>query len=237
MDDYKVRLDVFEGPLDLLLHLIKELEIDIYDIPMKVLTRQYMEYIEEMKELEINVASEYLLMASELLKIKSHTLLPGPAYAEEPFEDPRESLMEQLIEYQNFKQYAEQLSMMKQESERLYIKPPEEYEEVDVSEDEMDVSISELLVAYQKVRSRVALDQPKNVVINHERYTRKMAESFISEHFTDRDSLAFHELFNFNESKSKVVAVFIVLLDYVKEGQMRICRVQGGDYKIERLFE
>ncbi|MHC0552362.1 segregation and condensation protein A [Salinicoccus sp. CNSTN-B1] len=123
MDDYKVRLDVFEGPLDLLLHLIKELEIDIYDIPMKVLTRQYMEYIEEMKELEINVASEYLLMASELLKIKSHTLLPGPAYAEEPFEDPRESLMEQLIEYQNFKQYAEQLSMMKQESERLYIKP------------------------------------------------------------------------------------------------------------------
>ncbi len=76
---------------------------------MKTLTKQYMEYIDEMKELEINVASEYLVMASELLKIKSHMLLPEPPHLEEEYEDPRESLMEQLIEYQNYKQYAEQL--------------------------------------------------------------------------------------------------------------------------------
>ena len=76
MSSYKVRLDVFEGPLDLLLHLIKELEIDIYDIPMKLLTEQYMEYINQMKVLELNVAADYLVMASELLKIKSHMLLP-----------------------------------------------------------------------------------------------------------------------------------------------------------------
>ena len=75
MTAYKVKLDVFEGPLDLLLHLIKELEIDIYDIPMKMLTEQYMEYINQMKELELNVASDYLVMASELVKIKSHMLL------------------------------------------------------------------------------------------------------------------------------------------------------------------
>lgn len=78
MTAYKVKLDVFEGPLDLLLHLIKELEIDIYDIPMKMLTEQYMEYINQMKELELNVASDYLVMASELVKIKSHMLLPEP---------------------------------------------------------------------------------------------------------------------------------------------------------------
>ena len=120
MSSYKVRLDVFEGPLDLLLHLIKELEIDIYDIPMKLLTEQYMEYINQMKVLELNVAADYLVMASELLKIKSHMLLPEPPIVEDDYEDPREALMTQLIEYQNYKQYAEELKQIKEDNQEIH---------------------------------------------------------------------------------------------------------------------
>ncbi|MCY1029378.1 segregation and condensation protein A, partial [Mammaliicoccus sciuri] len=104
---YEVKLDAFEGPLDLLLHLIQKYEIDIYDIPMKELTEQYLSYIHQMKILEINVASEYLVMASELLMIKSKLLLPTqPSDIDEFEDDPRDDLVRQLIEYQNYKEYA-----------------------------------------------------------------------------------------------------------------------------------
>src|SRR5690625_1100889 len=142
MRTYEVKLEVFEGPLDLLLHLIKELEIDIYDIPMATLTAQYMEYINQMKELEINVASEYLVMASELLKIKSFMLLPEPVAVEEDYEDPREQLMEQLLEYQNYKQYAEELSLLKVENDKTYIKAPHEFEEAEDGQDGLDLKLS-----------------------------------------------------------------------------------------------
>lgn len=103
---YEVKLDAFNGPLDLLLHLIKEFEIDIYDIPMKALTEQYMQYIHAMNKLEINLASEYLVVASELLMIKSRMLLPEKNQSDFEEEDPRDELVEKLIEYQNFKAYA-----------------------------------------------------------------------------------------------------------------------------------
>ncbi|SUM33147.1 segregation and condensation protein A [Staphylococcus gallinarum] len=97
---YEVKLDAFNGPLDLLLHLIQKFEIDIYDIPMKALTEQYMQYIHAMNSLEINVASEYLVMASELLMIKSKMLLPQPEADESLEDDPRDDLVGRLIEYQ-----------------------------------------------------------------------------------------------------------------------------------------
>lgn len=107
---YEVKLDAFNGPLDLLLHLIQKIEIDIYDIPMKELTEQYMQYIHAMNQLEINVASEYLVMASELLMIKSKMLLPQTEESDELEEDPREDLVGRLIEYQNYKEYTEILN-------------------------------------------------------------------------------------------------------------------------------
>ena len=107
---YEVKLDAFNGPLDLLLHLIQKFEIDIYDIPMKALTEQYMQYIHAMNSLEINVASEYLVMASELLMIKSKMLLPQPEADESLEDDPRDDLVGRLIEYQNYKEYTELLN-------------------------------------------------------------------------------------------------------------------------------
>lgn len=110
---YEVKLDAFNGPLDLLLHLIHKYEIDIYDIPMKALTEQYMQYVHAMKEVEINIASEYLVMASELLMIKSRLLLPQQETENDLEEDPREDLVGRLIEYQNYKEYSLLLTELK----------------------------------------------------------------------------------------------------------------------------
>ena len=140
MKGYEVKLDAFHGPLDLLLHLIRELEIDIYDIPMSVLTEQYMNYIQKMNALEINVASEYLVMASELLRIKSKMLLPEPPL-EEFDEDPREELVTQLLDYQNYKMYSEELKQLKEEAEKYLVKAPHEFDEVYVNE-ELSITLS-----------------------------------------------------------------------------------------------
>ncbi|MGO2108479.1 MAG: segregation and condensation protein A, partial [Staphylococcus equorum] len=121
---YEVKLDAFNGPLDLLLHLIQKIEIDIYDIPMKSLTEQYMQYIHAMNQLEINVASEYLVMASELLMIKSKMLLPQSEEVDELEEDPREDLVGRLIEYQNYKEYTEILNEKKSERAFYFSKHP-----------------------------------------------------------------------------------------------------------------
>lgn len=231
---YEVRLDVFEGPLDLLLHLIKELEIDIYDIPMATLTGQYMEYINQMKGLEINVASEYLVMASELLKIKSFMLLPEPAAVEEDYEDPREQLLEQLLEYQNYKEYAEELHNLKLENDKTFIKAPHDLEEDDDSTDDLSFNLSHLLDAYQKVKMRVSLNQPQTVTIRREVISREHAVSYIDERFEEKSSLDFLELFSLDESRPMVVAVFIVILDWVKSHKMMIHISDDGDYQFER---
>lgn len=235
MDEYKVKLDIFEGPLDLLLHLINELEIDIHDIPMKILTRQYMEYIAQMKELEINIASEYLVMASELLKIKSRMLLPEPAYMEEEEGDPRETLMEQLLEYQNYKQYAEQLEQLKQENDKIFIKAPHDLQEQDATGTEIEISLSDLVSAYQKVRSRVTLERPKNITIQREPVSMEDAEAFLSTRFKGKDTLTLDEIFTFHESKQMVVAVFMTILDHVKSGVLGIIMHTQGSFEIERL--
>lgn len=234
MRTYEVKLEVFEGPLDLLLHLIRELEIDIYDIPMATLTAQYMEYINQMKELEINVASEYLVMASELLKIKSFMLLPEPVAVEEDYEDPREQLMEQLLEYQNYKQYAEELSLLKMENDKTYIKAPHEFEEAEDGQDGLDLKLSHLLEAYQKVRMRVSLNRRQTISIRREVISKEHAESYITEKFRGRDALRLTELFSFDESRAMVVALFIVVLDWVKAHKMSINTLDDGEYQFER---
>ena len=234
MKTYEVRLDVFEGPLDLLLHLIKELEIDINDIPMAVLTRQYMDYIEQMKDLEINIASEYLVMASELLKIKSFMLLPEPAHLEEDFEDPRERLMEQLLEYQNFKAYANELEKLKAEQDKIFIKPPHELDESE--EDQISsLDINDLIEAYQKVKRRIILDVPRAVNVRREVISREEAEHFIFNKFNSKNKIHFTDMFSFNESKPMIVAVFVTILEMIKSKDISISLHDDGNYEFERV--
>src|SRR5699024_6337201 len=187
------------------------------------------------KELEINIASEYLVMASELLKIKSRMLLPEPAYMEEEEGDPRETLMEQLLEYQNYKQYDEQLDQLKQENDKIFIKAPHDLQEQEAEGAEIEISLSDLLSAYQKVRSRVTLERPKNITIQREPVSMEDAEAFLSTRFKEKDILTFDEIFTFHESKQMVVAVFMTILDHVKSGVLGIIIHTQGSFEIERL--
>ncbi|WP_026866348.1 segregation and condensation protein A [Jeotgalicoccus marinus] len=235
MSSYKVELDVFEGPLDLLLHLIKELEIDIYDIPMKLLTEQYMEYINQMKVLELNVASDYLVMASELVKIKSHMLLPEPQYVDEEYEDPRGPLMTQLIEYQNYKQYAEELNKMKEEQSKYFIKAPHDFSDDMDEREDLTFNLNDLLDAYNKVKSRVSLSEDAYVVVSPDEYSKEDAVAFIDKSFSGRKILKMTELLTFNEPKTKVVQVFITILEYISQNLYRINTITSDDFELERL--
>lgn len=235
MTAYKVKLDVFEGPLDLLLHLIRDLEIDIYDIPMKMLTEQYMEYINQMKKLELNVASDYLVMASELVKIKSHMLLPEPPIIDDDYEDPREQLMSQLIEYQNYKLYAEELNKLKEENRLNFVKAPHLFEDEDDDNTTLELRLSDLLQAYNKVKSRVSLTEESYVVVHREVYTKEEAVTFIESKFKDKKSLKMTELLTFDEPRNKVVQIFITILDYINQNLYQITRVTEDDFELERL--
>src|SRR5690625_3029729 len=164
---YQVSLDVFEGPLDLLLHLINQLEIDIYDIPVAEITEQYMEYIQTMQHLELNIASEYLVMAATLLEIKSKMLLPTQENTDdfdEYEEDPREELMERLIEYRKYKEAAEDLKEKEQDDQQIFTRPPVIFNDLDtkVSVVRGDLSIYDMLGALNKMFQRKKWNEPQD---------------------------------------------------------------------------
>lgn len=170
MEHYNVKIDAFEGPLDLLLHLINRLEIDIYDIPVSEITEQYLFYIHTMKELQLDVASEYLVMAATLLAIKSKMLLPKHEESlEDEFEfeyeeDPRDELVERLIEYRKYKEAASDLKSLELERGLMFTKPPSDLADfsTEVSPDrrDLDVSLYDMLGALQKLLRRKKLQRP-----------------------------------------------------------------------------
>jgi len=176
--EYKVRIEAFEGPLDLLLHLIKTLEIDIYDIPVFTITEQYLEFIHQMQILELDVASEYLVMAATLIEMKSRMLLPkqnlldeGLAEFEEE-EDPREELVRRLIDYQHYKQAADFLQEREQFQSHVYTKAPHDLsaynrkpiEEVQIA----NVSLYDMLSAFKHLLVRNYISEPLDTKIERQ---------------------------------------------------------------------
>ncbi|CAD2075769.1 segregation and condensation protein A [Phocicoccus pinnipedialis] len=235
MKHYTVQLDVFQGPLDLLLHLIKEFEIDIDDIQMSLLTEQYLAYIHKMKELELNIASEYLVMASELLRIKSKMLLPEPAI-EESYEDPRDELVSQLLEYQNYKFYADNLKVIKETADKKFIKAPHVFEEREIDEN-IVIHLNELLEAYEKVKSRVHVEEDVHIYVEREPFTDQDAREFLKNKFRVKKQLSIGELFHFDEPINQVVQVFITLLDLVRLNHFRIDIKSQTDFYIKEIKE
>lgn len=243
---YEVKLDAFNGPLDLLLHLIQKIEIDIYDIPMKALTEQYMQYIHAMNQLEINVASEYLVMASELLMIKSKMLLPQSEEVDELEEDPREDLVGRLIEYQNYKEYTEILNEKKSERAFYFSKHPTDLTHLESNEtwdSSNTIDLTELIIAYQKVKNRVEFNTPKTVDIRKETFTIQQATSQVNARLHQHDSFNFFSLFNFTEPVEMVVTHFLAILEMSKSGIVNIEQlknfddiniIRGVNYGIER---
>lgn len=223
-DALEVFLETFEGPLDLLLYLIKHQNLDILDIPVLKITQQYIEYIELMQDLRMELAAEYLVMAAMLAEIKSKMLLPRQLSDDEEESDPRSELIRRLQEYERFKKAAEDID----ELPRLYrdnYKATAELIADKVSKPLPDVELDAVLLAFQDVLKRA--EKLKNHHIEREPLSvRERMSSVLSKlHDSEGKFLAFHQFFSNEEGKAGAVVTFLALLELCKEGMIEI--VQG----------
>lgn len=231
---YQVTLDVFEGPLDLLLHLINQLEIDIYDIPVAEITEQYMEYIRTMRHLELNVASEYLVMAATLLEIKSKMLLPTQQIDdefEEYEEDPREELMERLIEYRKYKEAAEELKEKEESDHQVFTRPPVKFAGFFTQPPVVkgDVSVYDMLGALGKMFKRKQWNEPQDTRITRtEIPIEQRMEELLSIVKKAHKGIAFDQLFSY-QSRSHIVITFIALLELMKNNEIYCNQINHFD--------
>lgn len=222
--DYSVKIDEFEGPLDLLLHLIKEDNIDIYDISIDKITKDYLDYINKMEELNINVASSYLVMASELMEIKSKSLLPSnkkEEVSENEEEVSRERLINKLIEYKKYKEITNSFKELESLRKEIYIKSPENiknYIDEKITNDN-DISVNDLIKAFSLFLERKNLEKPLNTKITNKEYSVKERKSSIRNILKERKKLEFTELFN-EYNKSFIVVTFLSILEMTKDNEI-----------------
>ncbi len=220
--DYKVKLEVFEGPLDLLLYLIKKEEIDIYDIPIERITKQYLEYLDAFHILDLDVAGDFIVMAANLIYIKSRSLLPKDQQPPEEIaeeDDPRWELVRQLIEYKKFKDAGMHLGEREVARESLFARQPEKPDfagERPLAE----VSILDLFNALQNVLKR--LNKPEDLrEIFEENFTVTDKIDFIMKMTAAGVALRFSELFANAASRTEIVVTFLALLELVRLKQIR----------------
>ena len=220
-DSINIKIPAFEGPFDLLLHLIRENKLDIYDIPISVITSQYLEYIEIMKELNLEIAGDFLVMAATLIQIKSRMLLPPDeeAVAEEQ-EDPRLDLVQRLLDYQKYKEAASDLRTKEEEWMKVFHKEPlaEEGEE----EGELylfDLSLFDLLDAFKKILDKAP---PEIVSITRETLTVKDKISMIMEILEGKEAVRFEDLFRDGISRVQLIVTFVSLLEIIRLGLARV---------------
>jgi segregation and condensation protein A len=223
---YKVQLPVFEGPLDLLLYLIKKEEVDIYDIPIERITTQYMEYLSVMRLLNLDIAGEFIVMAATLMYIKSRLLLPADQQVrdaeEEEGVDPRWELIRQLVEYKKFKSAAEQLQQLAAQQENLFMRQGVEIETAPEEEVPLgDVSLFDLLHAFKETLKR-AQEREDFREIADERFTVTDKIGEIIFLLKERDSVLFHELFSKLASRAEIVVTFLALLELIRLKQIRV---------------
>lgn len=222
---YQVKIDAFEGPLDLLLHLIGEYKIDIYDIPVAEITKQYMNYIHTMKQLELNIASEYLVMAASLLALKSEMLLPKkeiPEDQDDYEEDPREELMNRLIEYRKYKNAAQELQDKEIADNRIYTRAPTIFEEHEIPSDMVrgDLSVYDMLGALNKMFERKEWDQPLHTtVVRTEISIEKRMNQVMSIVEKSSAGIMFDDLFVY-KTRSHIVITFMALLELMKNDKI-----------------
>ena len=235
-----IKLDIFEGPLDLLLHLIQQMEIDIYDIPIATITEQYMSYIHTMKTLELAVAGEYLVMAATLMAIKSKTLLPvQELIVEEEYweEDPREELVNQLLEYRKYKYAAEQLTEKAQERSLYYTKEPVSVDDLIKEEKPLkrgQVKKIDLFRAMEKILERKKFSEKVEKTIAPDDTTIEERITFIEERLKKNVKGCSFDSFFDVPTKTEVVTTFMALLEMMKNGQ--IIAQQAGNYESIMLY-
>ena len=234
---YPVKLENFEGPLDLLLHLIKKSEINVYDIPMALITDQYLEYLELMKELDLDVAGEFLVMAATLIHVKSRMLVPRIEGEEEDEEtaDPREVLVRRLLEHQKYKAAAELLHERETVRSAQWIRPDERVSDlVDGEiERELEVDLFSLLKAFQSVLARAQL-RP-GIPVPELRLSIEARIDQLLEKLSDTKARGFHELFNEDASRQDLITTFLALLEMIR---LKLIRVfQGATLDPIRIYK
>jgi len=243
-DKWNVSLDVFEGPLDLLLHLINKLEIDIYDIPIKEITEQYLDYIRAMQLLKLDVAGEYLVMAATLMSIKSQLLLPRNESWEEESEvfdvneDSLERLQERLLDYRKIKYASTKLSESREEREVYYSRNQADLtqyqQSIPLKEGELD--IRHLLDAFSDMMKRKEWLEPTPTTVDMEEVTVTQKINWLKETiFNSNRTVLFSHLVN-RPSKKDVVLTFLAVLELIKENKLSIKQSESfGEIELKAL--
>src|SRR5690349_11600535 len=211
--DYPVRLKNFQGPLDLLLHLIKTHEVDIYDIPIVLVTQQYLDYLDLMTELSLDVAGEFLVMAATLIHIKSRMLLPRTDPSQEdPEEDPREALVRRLLEHQRFKAAAEILHDREIQRSAMWHRPDGRVADVvgEAPEPEIEVDLFSLMAAFRQVLDRMKA-RPK-VMLPPEQIPIETRIEQLLERLSETEACGFEDLFADVQTRAGMIVTFLALL-------------------------
>jgi len=232
-DIYRVQLEnIFEGPMDLLVHLIKKNELDIYDIPIAKVTEQYLQYLEWMKILNIDYAGDFIVMASTLAHIKSRMLLPA-SEDETDEDDPRHELVRPLLEYLQMKSAAEQLAERHILGEKTFVRSLDQKEFLDIEQQPyVKVGLFELIDAFQKILEKIPGDQ--RIEFTADKISVKERITQITDILEATGSTTFEALFSESPDKSEVIVTFLAILEMVKLALIRI--VQHAQTGVMRLF-
>lgn len=229
--EVQVKLDSFEGPLDLLLHFVKESKVDILEVSILDIANQYLEFIHHMESLNLNIASEYLVMASELIEIKSRRLLPKKEVEEqEEEEDPEKVLINRLIEYQKYKDMTKNFKVLEELRQEIFTKTPDnlkEYSDNDVVVSS-NVTLDDLMLAFKKFLERKELEKPLSTKVTKKEITIEERRKEIKSILRERKNVDFLSLFDIC-TKEYVVVTFLTILEMAKQKEILI--KQDGNFE------
>lgn len=235
-DGYEIKLDIFEGPLDLLLYLIRKNEIDIYNINIALITGQYLSYLDMMRSLNLDLAGEYLVLASTLIHIKSKLLLPPDEgeNEEEEGKDPRAELVQQLLEYQAFKEAALSLDGRPLLDRDVFTRGAAAEEPAAAEEDEamVEVDVFELFTAFRRIIA--GLDRKEDLEIDAEKMSLTDRINEILERLSEEGQITFAELLGDRTDRRRIIYTFLAILELMKLRMIRAC--QSGPFGTIRLF-
>lgn len=229
-------IDKFSGPLDLLLHLIKQSNIDIYDIKIEEIANQYLDYINKMEELNLNVASSYLVMAAELIEMKASMLLPKPEIEDDEYEeDPKEKLIQRLIEYQNYKDVISKFHDLELERQQYYTKKASDISDYDIETKlNDDIELSDLLKVFEKFLRKKEDNKPLNTKITSKEYSITKRSKEIKDIIKNKKRINFNELFDI-KTKSYIIVTFLSILVLAKNNDIKL--IQENNFEDIMLCE
>ena len=228
--EYNFKINDFEGPLDLLLHLIKEQDMDIMNIEIVKLTDQYLEFIDSMKEKNLNIASEYLILASELMYIKSKSLLPNIKDEDEQLTDLKENLINRLLEYEQYKKITQDFKNLEGQRHEFYTKSPSNLKEYIDPKQQLseDITLEDLLKAFQNYLKRQQIKKPITTKITTKEISVEERTISIKNILKTRKKVEFFDLFE-DISKPYVVVTFISILEMAKNNELKITQENNFD--------